>query len=214
MLLERILDGLRATSPAELASVVAGVVYGLLAVRQSRLCWIFGGVSSAILVGLAAEARLPMQALLQVAYVAMSFYGWWHWTAAARAGAEPSARAVAAPVPGPVIGTWPLRTHLVMLVVIALVTELLAPLVAAWTRAAWPRLDTATMLASLLATWMVARLRLENWLYWIVIDAVSLWLYGSQGLAFVALLYLVYLGTAIYGWFEWRARWRRQGAAA
>ena len=203
--LERLLEGLRASSPAELVSVVAGVIYGLLAVRQSRLCWIFGGLSSAILVGLAAEARLPMQALLQLAYVAMSFYGWWHWSAAARDGTGT--------VAAPAIGTWPLRTHLVILVVVALATALLAPLVAGWTRAAWPRLDTAAMLASLLATWRVARMRLENWLYWIVIDAVSLWLYATQGLAFVALLYLVYLGTALYGWFEWRGRWRRQAAA-
>lgn len=209
-MLERIVAGLQATSPAELASVAAGVAYGLLAVRQSRLCWVFGGVSSAILAGLAAGARLPMQALLQLVYVAMAFYGWWHWSRAARAGAAGEGRVAAAPP----IGTWPVRTHVALLAAIALATVLLAPWVGDATGAAWPRLDTATLLASLAATWMVARVRLENWLYWILIDAVSLWLYAAQGLAFVALLYLVYLGTAVYGWIEWRGRWRKQVVAA
>ncbi len=47
-------------------------------------------------------------------------------------------------------------------------------------------------------------MRLENWLYWIVIDSISLFLYGAQGLMFVAVLYLAYLVIAVFGWFEWR----------
>ena len=199
---ERIVEGLHASSPAELLAVLAGLVYGVLAVRQDRSCWLFGGLSSAILAVLAARARLPMQALLQLVYVAMSVYGFRHWSRGARVAA---ATAVAMP-----IGVWPLRVHLAIGLGVAAGTWLLAPAVAAWGAAAWPRLDTATMLASLFATWMVARLRLENWLYWIAIDAVSLYLYAAQGLVFVALLYLVYLLIAVFGWFEWRARWQRQ----
>jgi nicotinamide mononucleotide transporter len=201
--LERFLDGLRATSPAELVSVLAGLAYGVLAVRQDRRCWLFGGLSSAILAWLAAQARLPMQALLQVVYVLMAVYGFWHWSREGATGAG-----------GLRIGYWPWGVHLGIGAAIAAGTAVLAPAVAEWTAAAWPRLDTATMLASLLATWMVARVRLENWLYWIVIDAVALFLYAAQGLMFVAVLYFVYLVIAVYGWFEWRARLRRQPAAA
>jgi nicotinamide mononucleotide transporter len=213
-MLDGVLDGLRATSPAEIVSVLAGLAYGVLAVRQDRRCWVFGGISSSILAWLAAQARLPMQSLLQVAYVLMAGYGFWHWSRASAAvagaagdGGRPAAAALA-------IGVWPWKVHGAIAVAIAVGTAALAPWVAEWTAAAWPRLDTATMLASLLATWMVARVRLENWLYWIVIDAVSLYLYAAQGLAFVALLYLVYLVIAVFGWFEWRGRLRRQSAAA
>ncbi|MCU0760226.1 MAG: nicotinamide riboside transporter PnuC [Steroidobacteraceae bacterium] len=201
-MLERIVEGLRATSPAELASVLAGLAYGVLAVRQDRRCWLFGGFSSAILAWLAAQARLPMQSMLQVAYVLMAGYGFWHWSRASRQRSTLS------------IGVWPWPAHVAIGVAIAAGTAALAPWVEGWTAAAWPRLDTATMLASLLATWMVARVRLENWLYWIAIDAVSLYLYAVQGLSFVALLYLVYLVIAVFGWFEWRGRLRRQSAVA
>jgi len=201
-MLQQFIDGLRATSAAEFVSVLAGLVYGVLAVRQNRLCWVFGGLSSAILAWLAARSQLPMQALLQAAYVLMSFYGFWHWSR--RPEGETS-------MP---IGWWPPRVHLAIAAAIALATWLLAPWIATATQAAWPRLDTATMFASLLATWMVARVRIENWLYWIVIDSVSMFLYGAQGLMFVALLYLAYLVIAVFGWFEWRARLRLQGVPA
>ena len=201
-LLQQVVEGLRATSLAETLSVIAGLVYGVLAVRQHRLCWLFGGLSSAILAGLAARSQLPMQSLLQVAYVLMSVYGFVHWSR------RPDG-AVSLP-----IGWWPWRVHFGIALALAIGTWALAPWIAASTQAAWPRLDTATMLASLLATWMVARVRLENWLYWIVIDAIAVFLYGAQGLMFVAVLYLVYLVIAVFGWFEWRARLRLQRQAA
>ncbi len=201
-LLQQFVAGLRETSAAEAVSVVAGVAYGVLAVRQNRLCWVFGGLSSAILAGLAARAQLPMQALLQLAYVVMSIYGYWHWSR------QPQGEGAMQ------IGRWPLPVHLAIGVGLALATGVLAPWIAVSTEAAWPRLDTATLLASLLATWMVARVRLENWLYWIVIDAVCVFLYGAQGLMFVAVLYLLYLAIAVFGWFAWRARLSRQTAPA
>jgi nicotinamide mononucleotide transporter len=198
--LQQFVEGLRASSLAETVSVLAGLAYGVLAVRQNRLCWVFGGVSSAILAWLAARSRLPMQSLLQVAYVVMSVYGFLRWSRQTDGAASLTIR------------WWPWRVHVGIGFVIALLTWSLAPWIAATTQAAWPRLDTATMLASLLATWMVARMRLENWLYWIVIDAIAVFLYGSQGLMFVAVLYFVYLVIAVFGWFEWRARLRLQSA--
>jgi nicotinamide mononucleotide transporter len=196
--LQQFVEGLRAASLAEIVSVAAGLAYGVLAVRQNRLCWVFGGVSSAILAWLAARAQLPMQSLLQLAYVSMSVYGFLHWSRQpGGAGSLP-------------IGRWPWRVHLGIVLAIALATGVLAPWIATTTQAAWPRLDTATLLASLLATWMVARVRLENWLYWIVIDAIAVFLYAAQGLMFVAMLYATYLVIAVFGWFEWRARLQRQ----
>src|SRR6202035_3700135 len=72
--------GFVATSPAEAVSVALGLAYAVLAIRRSRWCWATGGLSSAIMIYLSLNARLPMQAALQVYYVVISVYGWWHWT--------------------------------------------------------------------------------------------------------------------------------------
>ena len=55
-----------------------GLAYAVLAIRKSRWCWVAGGVGSGIAIYLSLVARLPMQAALNVYYVVISIYGWWH----------------------------------------------------------------------------------------------------------------------------------------
>ena len=86
----------------------------------------------------------------------------------------------------------------------------IARFLAAETQAAWPYLDASTMVLSLFATWLTARGKLENWLYWIVVDAVQAWLYTAQGLVFTAFLFLVYLVVASVGFIQWSKTYRRQ----
>ncbi len=194
-ILSGILAGLAATSPLEAASVVLGLAYSLQAVRRSRWCWVTGGLSSAILIYLAAEARLPMQAALQVYYVVMSVYGYWHWS---RAQGE-ATRSVT---------RWPLRRHLLACAVTVAVSAITARWLATETQAAWPLLDSLTTWGSLLATWLTARVKLENWLYWLVIDSTLVFLFAVQGLYFVALLSVVYLAVSAVGFAGWLKTYR------
>ena len=92
------------------------------------------------------------------------------------------------------------------------VTLGLAPWLAFSGAGDWPRLDAAVTCASLLATWMTARSVLENWLYWFAVNAASMFLYGAQGLVFVAGLYAVYFLIAIFGWRQWWSRYRAAAA--
>lgn len=191
-----ILEALRSLPPLELVAVVSGVVYAVLAVRRNRWAWAFGAVSSLCLVGLAAGARLPLQAALQAVYVVMAAYGFWHWTRSA---------GTSAPVR---IVRWSSRSHVLALGIVVVATWGLAPVLEAYTDAASPRLDALVTGLSLLATYMTARAVLENWIYWLVVDAVSLVLYGSQGLRFVALLYAVYFVIALVGLRQWWGQYR------
>ncbi|MEP7243777.1 MAG: nicotinamide riboside transporter PnuC [Gammaproteobacteria bacterium] len=194
-MIEEILAGLRATSPLEAVSVVFGFAYSVLAVKRSRWCWVAGFISSAILIYLSWGAKLPMQACLQAYYVAMAVYGFWRWS---RDDGE-GTRAVT---------TWPLKSHLIGWVVIVLVSVVSSRLLADQTQAAWPFLDSLTTWGSLLATWLVTQLKLENWLYWIAMDCISVFLFASQGLMFVALLFAVYLVVSSVGFVTWFKTWR------
>lgn len=182
-----------ASSLAEQIAVAAGIGYALLVIRRSRWAWVCGGVSSAILAVLAAGAALPLQAALQGAYVLMAVYGFWHWT---RESGEPVA-----------ITVWPWRRHVAALLVTIVVAFAAAPWLAA-NGAAWPMLDAGVTVVSLLATLMVARAVLENWVYWLVVDAVSFFLYAAQGLAFVSMLYATYFVIALFGLRSWLRTWR------
>jgi nicotinamide mononucleotide transporter len=185
------------TSPAEVLAVLLGVVYVLLILKRSRLGWIAGGLSSSIYVYLAARALLPMQSLLQAYYVVMSFYGWFSWTRD-RHGERPR------------ITRWPPRYHLVALATALLLSVASAHWLALETHAAWPNLDSFTTWISLLATWMTARMKLENWLYWMSADAIMAFLFAAQGYPVSTGLFLTYLVIAMIGFREWLRQYRAQ----
>jgi nicotinamide mononucleotide transporter len=80
-----------------------------------------------------------------------------------------------------------------------------------YSQAAWPYVDSFTTWGSVIATYLVARKYLENWLYWIVIDIVSIPLYLDRGLNLTALLFGAYVIIAIVGYFSWRNHYQRGG---
>lgn len=196
-MIRELLRALALTGPLEIAGVVLGIVYVLLILKRNRLGWIAGGISSAIYVYLAAGARLPMQSTLQAYYVAMAFYGWYSWTAAQQHGQGAIVR-------------WPLSRHLIALAAVMLLSVVSAHLLARETHAAWPYLDSLTTWISLLATWMVARMKLENWLYWIIADAITAYLFAAQGHQASAGLFVIYVVIAAVGFREWLQKYRQQ----
>jgi nicotinamide mononucleotide transporter len=197
--IEALLRELYATTAVEFAGVVLGLAYVLLIYRRNRMGWVAGAASSICYVYLAASAKLPMQSALQFYYVAMAIYGWRNWTRTAgeRAGG---------------IGRWPLRYHAIAVAVIALLSALTAQWLRRETHAALPYLDSMTTWTSLFATWLLARLKLENWLYWICADSVTTYMFASQGYPFSAGLFISYMIIAVFGYREWLRKYRLQSA--
>ena len=187
---DAIIAGARAAGPLELLGVAFGLGYIALAIRQHRACWIAGGVSTAIYIAVFLRAGLPLQAALQVVYVALSVYGWLAW--------KPGGDALPRP------RHYPPRWQIQALLAVMLLTAISTPLLAGHMDAAAPLADSLGTWASVFATWLMARRYLETWLWWIVIDAGLAGLFASQGLAFTAALYLVYAVLAIAGWRAWR----------
>ncbi len=181
----------------EFIAVALGLVYVLLILWRNRWGWVAGALSSSIYVVLMARARLPMQSLLQMYYVGMSVYGWFSWK---RNAEHEQGR----------IHHWPLRRHLPVALVILVASVLSARLLAAETRAAWPVLDSLTTWTSLVATWLLARSVLENWIYWIFADTIMVGLFISQGLRYTAGLFVAYIIVSALGLRSWRRRYRRQ----
>ena len=198
-MIDALLRELYATSAAEFVAVVLGVSYVLLILKCNRLGWLAGAASSSIYVYLAARAHLPMQSVLQFYYVVMSVYGWRNWTRAQQQ-------------QGGGIGRWPVRNHVLALLAIALLSALTAQWLRRETHAAWPYLDSMTTWISLFATWLIARLKLENWLYWIAADSVMAYLFAAQGYPFTAALFLTYMVIAVFGFREWLHKYRLQSA--
>ena len=67
-----------------------------------------------------------------------------------------------------------------------------------------PLIDSFTTIFSFIATYLTAKKWIENWIYWIVIDLITTYLYFSRALEIYALLMFFYSFIAIYGYFQWK----------
>ncbi len=166
-------------SPWELAAVLLGIAYLLLAMRESLWCWYAAFASTSIFLYLFWEVDLLMESALQVYYLAMAVYGWWHW----QQGSDSREQLA--------ISRWSLRRHALAITAVLGLSAASGLALQQLTGAALPYLDSFTTWSSVLTTWMVARKILENWLYWLVIDSISNYLYIERELYLTALLFEV-----------------------
>ena len=180
----------------ELIAVVLAIAYLLLAVRQHIACWYAAFISTAIFLYVFWQVNLYMESGLQVYYLGMAVYGWWAWQRGRSEGK-----------PGLTISTWSLRQHLIVIGIVVVATFVSGTLLSG-TEQRLGYLDSFTTWGAVVATFMVTRKILENWLYWIVIDSASLYLYFDRELYFTMILFLVYLIIIFFGFRSWLGEYR------
>ena len=191
-MIDNLLTTVAVLSVTEILAVALAVAYLVLVIRQNILCWPAQLLSSCLYIGLFFTARLYMESVLQVFYAVMAIYGWYQWCY----GGEKNS--------GVRIHMWSFGQHVIALIGILGVSMLLG-----WgmahTGAAFPYADSFTTVAAILATYMVARKVLENWIYWFVIDSISIYLYVARELYLTALLFFLYIILIFIGFRSW---WR------
>ena len=178
-------------TPLEVIAVVAAVLYLLLAIRENIWCWLFAGISTAIYVYLFFGAQLYMESALNAFYLAMAIYGWSVWYRGRTPGQE---------LP---VTTWPVFAHCWAMLAIVCISAISGYLLASFTDAKFPYIDSLTTWSAIWATFLVARKVLENWWYWLVIDLASIFIYWSRDLELTALLFVLYVLMIPFGLISW-----------
>ena len=175
----------------EITAVIFAILYLILAVKQNILCWIAGIISSVLYFFIMQKAGLYMEAYLQVFYVVMGIYGWSQWSASNASN------------PSFIVNTWSKYQHMIALSIILALSLLSGFLLERYTDAALPFLDALVSWGAVVATYMVAKKLLENWIYWFVIDATSIFLFIERGLWLSAVLFATYLVIIFFGYQSW-----------
>lgn len=190
-------------SVAEYVSVGLNVIFLLLLMRENRWCWPFGIVGSAIGVALflSDDVKLYSEALLYSYYVFIGIYGWWRWKPRTQQ-KDPLE-----------LQHWGLQRHLVLLA-----GGLLSWLALGWWMHTYrqpnsPFLDAFTTVFSFIASYMQAEKVISSWYIWIVVNALSIWLYTQRELDAYTVLAVIYLIMSFAGLFEWNKRWKAQHIA-
>ncbi len=187
---------IQALSPLELFAVLLAIAYLLLAIRQNIWCWFCAAISTAIFVYLFLQSKLYMESFLNIFYFAMAIYGWYIWYFGKVGNVE---------LP---VSVWSRSIHALALLVIAAISLTSGYLLDRFTDAAFPYIDSMTTWSAIWATFLVARKVLENWWYWLVIDAVSVFIYWARDLPLTSLLFVIYVVLVPIGLLSWTRSYR------
>jgi nicotinamide mononucleotide transporter len=177
----------------ELLGAILGLFYIFFSIRQKILTWPIGLLSSLFYIVIFFQARLYAGMGLQVYYAAMSIYGWYYWANGKNNSGEKINVSITKPFEWITIST----AFIVILVLIFLVLKYN-------TDSDVPYLDAFTTTAGIIATWMMARKLIENWIIWVFTDLISVFMYVEKQLWVTAFLYLIFTTMAILGFVEWR----------
>ncbi len=178
----------------ELVAMLLALAYVVLAAQGSLWCWPAAFVSTALYTYIFYDVLLLMDSALNVYYLLMAVYGYWVWQKGASSNNEQRSLAIV---------SWQLSFHLKICLILTVISLVLGYLMANYTPANFPYLDTFTTVFAVFATYLVTQKVLENWLYWIVIDAVSIYLYVEKDLTPTVVLFGIYIIIATWGYFKW-----------
>lgn len=174
----------------EALAVFFAVSYLLLAVKQNILCWYAAFFSTLIYTYLYWDVSLYMESILNIYYLLMAVYGWIKWNNKQSINDLP-------------IKEWGFKKHIFLIFLIFLFS-LISGLLLINTDAVRPYLDSFTTWGSVLTTYLVTQKILSNWLYWIIINSVGIFLNIDKEFYLTALLLLSYQIISIFGYIKWR----------
>ncbi|WP_396636586.1 nicotinamide riboside transporter PnuC [Maribacter sp. R77961] len=180
----------------EIMAVVFGLAYLYFLIKEKRICWLFGIASSLLSIILFYQNNLYSEAILFVYYVIIGVYGFWLWTT--RDGQNTSITIVKIPK----------KTLWVSIVLGALGAISLGWFFTNFTDADSPYFDATTTAFSFVASYLEVKKYIAAWLFWIVINGATIFLYLTKDLNIYTLLTIVYFGFSFYGFWNWREKYR------
>lgn len=175
----------------EITGTFVGLLYLWFEYKASIWLWAAGIVMPALSLLVYYRTGLYADFGINIYYLLAGLYGWFMWLRGASGKREL-----------PVVHT-PVRQVLPLTLISVGLFFAIAWILIFFTDSNVPWLDSLTTALSIVAMWMLAYKQAEQWLVWIVVDAVSCGLYLYKGLPFYAVLYGIYTIIAFFGYFKW-----------
>jgi nicotinamide mononucleotide transporter len=186
----------------ELLAVFASLAYVILAAQGNLWCWPAAILSTVIYTVIFYDVYLWSDSVLQMYYFVMAVYGWITWQQHKQTNTLEKGEL-------PIVKLFALY-HVKAIGLLTILSLIVGYLMATYTPTDFAYLDAATTVFAIYATYLVTQRVLENWLYWVVIDAISIYLYSEKGLTPTAVLFALYTVFAIYGYLRWHQKLTQQ----
>jgi len=179
-----------------------GTLFGLLSVyfasRANILTWTTGIINELFLFILFFQVHLYADMFLQVFFFIVTLYGWYNWKQ------KPQQNSITSISSKTKI--WLASVLIISTIIAGFFFKNIHLYLPNYFKiqAAFPFIDSFVMVLSIIATVLLAKKKIETWYFWILVDIVCIFLFFKKGIVFLALEYLVFLGLATYGLWNWK----------
>ena len=187
-------------SPAlivEILATGANLIYIVLLIKERIACWAFGIVGSLLSIYLFIDTRLYSEAFLYSFYALLGVWGWIRWHQQIAHNSNPVIR-------------WRIEAHLRAIAMACVIAIGLGYTVQFYTNAERPLFDAFTTVFGFLGTYLEITKVLEAWIYWLLINLASVWLYHDRSLDIYAVLIGFYSILSVWGFLRWRKSYHEQ----
>ena len=193
-ILDQLYGNVLDTTILEIIAVLFGLFSVWFAKKENILVYPTGIISVLIYVYICFFAGLYADMGINFFYFVMSVYGWYSWTRI-----DTNKKALP-------ISSCNTRYHILNIIAFIFFFFLLRHILINYTDSTVPNLDSLTTAIFIIAMWLMARKKIENWIFWIIGDIISIPLYAYKGLVFTSFQFTVFLIIAIMGYIEWRRK--------
>ncbi|MDE3253905.1 MAG: nicotinamide riboside transporter PnuC [Bacteroidota bacterium] len=196
------LTGLQQTGPIEFIAVFAGIGSVWFSRKENILVYPVGLINTTFYIYLSVKGHLLGEASVNLYYTIMSIYGWILWTRK-----DSTKQEVILHI------TYSSRKEWMQQLLFFSVFYLAIFFALSWAKQAFapeaiPWADAFASATAYTGMWLMARKKIENWLWWIATNCASIPLYFIKGYAFTSVQFVILLILAFSGWFEWKKRIR------
>lgn len=198
MTIEQFLLGFFGASVIEIVAAVSGFICVYLIIKRNIWCWFFGLIQVSLYSWFFYQNKLYSDAGLHVIYIGLQFYGWWNWAQNQQADTQHL-----------VIHKTTQKEFTLWLALALLGAFALGYIMSNYTDASFAYGDAFTTCASLIAQWLLTRRHLLNWVFWIIVDIVAIYIYLQKGLYPTTVLYITLLIMCFFGQYSWWKQYQK-----
>lgn len=177
------------------------IAYLLLAIKQNLWCWPAAFFSTLIYSIIFFDVSLLMDSALNVYYLIMAVYGWYSW----KYGGKLQEKELE-------VTSYGLVKNIKIITLLSLISLGFGFIMSNYTSADFAYIDSFTTIFAIFTTYMLAKKVLENWIYWIIIDFISIYIYIQKGLNLTAILFAIYTVLAFVAYKRWKEEYETSKA--
>ncbi|WP_265734228.1 nicotinamide riboside transporter PnuC [Malaciobacter marinus] len=188
----------KTTTSLEAIAMFLSILYLLLAIKQNVWCFVAAFFSTLIYTIIFFDASLLMDSFLNAYYLLMAIYGWYSWKYSnIKENKELK------------ISSFGIKANIKIVILLSILSLILGFYMQNYTSADFAYLDTFTTVFAIYSTYLLTKKIIENWIYWIVIDTVSIYIYLNKEFYLTAILFAIYTILAIVAFTNWKSEYEK-----